>query len=182
MWLTKNHVFIRKVLGKFTSFIFWNFKIFLVSLGIFQNSKKVKSVNLSQISYLSMWLLVQTKSQNLLGVTFDNKTDLQSHLDGLCSKASRKLHALARIAPYMDLRKILIHAFFDSQFNYSPLVWVCHSRTLNNKINELHERSLRLIYSGKTVTFQKLLVRDSSVSILVKKIQTLSFEMFKVAD
>ena len=41
----------------------------------------------------------------------DSKTDLQSHLDGLCSKASRKLHALARIAPYMDLRKILIHAF-----------------------------------------------------------------------
>ena len=56
------------------------------------------------------------------------------------------------------------------------------SRTLNNKINELHERSLRLIYSGKTATFQKLLDRDSSVSILVKKIQTLSFEMFKVAD
>ena len=82
----------------------------------------------------------------------------------------------------MDLRKILIHAFFDSQFNYSPLVWMCHSRTLNNKINKLHERSLKLIYSGKTATFPKLLDRNSSVSILLKKIQTLSSEMFKVAD
>ena len=38
----------------------WNLgKIYLVSLGRFQNFKKVNSVNLSQISLLNMWLLVQ---------------------------------------------------------------------------------------------------------------------------
>ena len=46
-------------LGKFTSFIFWNFEISLISLGRFQNFKKVYLVNLSQISLLNMWLLVQ---------------------------------------------------------------------------------------------------------------------------
>ena len=60
MWLTRNHMFIREIWGKFTSFIFWNFEISLVSLGRFQNFKKVNSVNLSQISLLSMWLLIQT--------------------------------------------------------------------------------------------------------------------------
>ena len=59
MWLTRNHMFIREIWGKFTSFIFWNFEISLVSLGRFQNFKKVNSVNLSQISLLNMWLLVQ---------------------------------------------------------------------------------------------------------------------------
>ena len=59
MWLTRNHIFIREIWGKFTSFIFWNFEISLVSLGRFKNFKKVNSVNLSQISLLNMWLLVQ---------------------------------------------------------------------------------------------------------------------------
>ena len=59
MWLTRNHMFIREIWGKFTSFIFWNFEISLVSLGRFQNFKKVNSVNLSQVSLLNMWLLVQ---------------------------------------------------------------------------------------------------------------------------
>ena len=27
MWLTRNHIFIREIWGKFTSFIFWNFEI-----------------------------------------------------------------------------------------------------------------------------------------------------------
>ena len=58
VWLTRNHKIIQEILGKFTSFIFWNFEIFLVSLRGFQNFKKVNSVNLSQIFLLNMWLLV----------------------------------------------------------------------------------------------------------------------------
>ena len=58
MWLTRNHMFIREIWGKFTSFIFWNFEITLVSLGRFQNFKKVNLVNFFQISLLNMWLLV----------------------------------------------------------------------------------------------------------------------------
>ena len=39
--------------------------------------------------------------------------------------------------------------FLDSQFSYSLLIWMCHSRTLNNKINSLQERCLRLIYNNE---------------------------------
>ena len=35
-------------------------------------------------------------------------------------------------------------AFITSQFSYCPLVWMFHSRTLNNRINKIHERALRL--------------------------------------
>ena len=58
MWLTRNHMFILKIWGKFTYFIFWNFQISLVSLRRFQSFKKVNSVNLAQISLLNMWSLV----------------------------------------------------------------------------------------------------------------------------
>ena len=46
-------------LGRFVSFIFWNFEIYLVSFGRFQNFKKVNSLNLSQIYLLNMCLLIQ---------------------------------------------------------------------------------------------------------------------------
>ena len=53
-------------------------------------------------------------------------------------------------------RRLLVNGFFYSQFNYCQLVWMCHNRTNNNKINRLHE-SLRLIYNNKKfiMTFRK---------------------------
>ena len=47
--------------------------------------------------------------------------------------------ALSRIIPYMDIakRRLLMNSFFASQFNYCPLVWMCHHRSVNNKINRL---------------------------------------------
>ena len=65
---------------------------------------------------------------------------------------SRKLHA--HIAPYMDLQKnVLMNAFFNLQFNHCRLIWMCHRRTVHNKINKLHDRRLRLIYSDKTLEY-----------------------------
>ena len=50
-------------------------------------------------------------------------------------------------------RCILMNGFFNSQFNYCPVIWMCHSRALNNKINRLHEQCLRIICNDKTPTF-----------------------------
>ena len=49
---------------------------------------------------------------------------------------------LARVSQYMNLSKtkILTNAFFDVHFKYCPLIWMCHSRINNRKINRLHQR------------------------------------------
>ena len=62
--------------------------------------------------------------------------------------------------PYMNVfkKRILMNAFFKSQFSYCRLIWMCHSRT-NNKINRLHER-LRIIFSDKQSSFETLLEKD----------------------
>ena len=67
----------------------------------------------------------------------------------------------------MDLskRRILLNAFFISQFSYCPLVWMFHNRGKNDKINQIHERCLRIIYNDKKSTFYELLEKDCSVSI-----------------
>ena len=83
----------------------------------------------------------------MLGINFDYKLKFTNHFEEICKKASGKLNALGRIAPYMGSRKwrTLINAFFKSQFNYRSLIWMCCNRSLNNKINRLHERSLRTL-------------------------------------
>ena len=67
-----------------------------------------------------------------------------------------------------------------AQFNYCPLIWMCHNRTYKNKINRLHERCLRLICNDKRSSFEDLLEKDNSVSIHHKNLQALAIEMFKV--
>ena len=74
-----------------------------------------------------------------------------------------------------------MNAFFNSQFNYCPLIWMCHSCENNNKINRLHERCLRIIYNDKRSSFNALLEKDGSVSIHERNIKILATGMFKVS-
>ena len=73
-----------------------------------------------------------------------------------------------------------MNSFFDYQFNYCQLVWMCHSRRNNTKINNLHERCLPLIYSNKKSSYVELLGKDGSVPILHRNIQVLVTEMYKM--
>ena len=87
----------------------------------------------------------------LLGITIDKNLKLDDHVNNLCKKACRKLNALSRIAPYMNVskRRIIMKAFIESHFRYCPLVWMFRSRNLNNKLNRIHERALRIAYNDK---------------------------------
>ena len=118
----------------------------------------------------------------LLGVTIDKDLKFTSHVTGLIKSGNLKLHALSRISKYLseDKLKIIMKAFIQSQFNYSPLVWMFHSRILNQKINKLHERALRTVYKNYTLTFQELLEKDNSVTVHQKNLQRLAIEMFKI--
>ena len=67
----------------------------------------------------------------LLGVKIDSKLSFNTHIDDIRKKAGLKLNALSRIAPRSDFKKLLINAFFMSQFNYCQLIWMCHNRIKN---------------------------------------------------
>ena len=78
----------------------------------------------------------------------------------------------------MELPKgrILMNVSFKTQFNYCPAIWMFHSRTLNKKINRLHERCLRIIYNDKLSNFEELLHKDNFVSIHHNNIHALAIE------
>ena len=103
-------------------------------------------------------VITNDQSVVLLGVKIDKNLNFTEHITKLCKKGSQKLHALARISKYLskDKLKILTKSFVTSQFNYCPLTWMFHNRTLNSKINKLHERALRFMYKGINLSFQGL--------------------------
>ena len=92
------------------------------------------------------------------------------------------VNALVRVSKFISKKKlrVIMKAFIMSQFSYCPLVWMCHSRTLNKKINKLHERALRLIYDDRQSTFEEQLNIDKSVSIHHRNFQVLATELCKV--
>ena len=118
----------------------------------------------------------------LLGITFNCKLKFSNHIEDICKNVTRKVNALSRIVSYIDIsrRKILMNTFFRSQFNCCSLIWMCYNCSLNHKINRLHERCLRIIYSDKKSSFDELLDNDESVSIHHQNIQKLGIEMCNV--
>ena len=78
-----------------------------------------------------------SKMEVLLGITIDHELKFDNHVNHLCKRGSLKCNAPARIAPFMNVSKkrVIMKSFIKSQFRYCPLIWMFHSRGLNNKRN-----------------------------------------------
>ena len=107
------------------------------------------------------------KTVVLLGIIINHELKFDYYVNYLRKKASRKLSALAPIAPLMNVSKkrITMKSFVESQFGYSPLIWMFHSRGLDNKINHIHERALTITYNDKSLSYGELLTKDSFLTI-----------------
>ena len=134
--------------------------------------------------YIQNEFIESEDSVKLLGVTIDSKLRFKKHVTDLIKKGNQKLHALARISQYLckDKLKLIMRTFIESRFNYCPLIWMFHSRTLNSKINKLHERAVRQVYKDENLTFEELLVKDGSVTIHHRNLRRLAIEMFKIKN
>ena len=103
-------------------------------------------------------------SENFFEVKIVNKLTLEEHVEGLCKKAIQKVSAVARIWSLMrfEKRKRIVDLFIISYFSYNPLVWMFHSRRLNNRIDHIHERALKIIYQGYNSSFKELPRKDKT--------------------
>ena len=126
--------------------------------------------------------LSESHKVTLLGIHIDRELKFDDHMYEKCNKPGNKLNALIRLCTILPFhkRRLLMMAFINSQFSYSPLVSLFHSRTLNNKINSLHYRALKFVYKDLSSSFQELLNKDNSVSIHHRNLQYLAIELYKV--
>ena len=70
----------------------------------------------------------------------------------------------------------------EKKASFPFLSYKVHFRNINNQINKLYERALRLAYNNKSSSFQELLKRDKSLTIHERNIQVLSKEILKVEN
>ena len=67
-----------------------------------------------------------------------------------------------------------------AQFPYASVIWMFHFRKLNNWINHIHERALRLVYKDCTSSFDELLLKSNSFRIHHRNLEKLAIEIFEV--
>ena len=136
----------------------------------------VCSLQYIQIEYFTV---KYGNTKTLLGINVKAKLKFHVHVGIFGQKANRKLNVLAKITNYMELRKngILMNAFFTIQFNYCPAIWMCHSRSLNNKINGFLELCQKIIHNHEVLNFEALLNKNNSVSNHYKNIRALVIQI-----
>ena len=143
---------------------------FLIGLVINQVNVTYYLVLSPEVASIDRIQIKSSTAETLLGIIIDSELNLDNHLSAICNKVSRKINALGRIANYMspEKRSIVMKTFIESQFNYCPLIWMFHSRTINNKV-----------YSDFKSSFVGLQMKGNSFSIHGRNIQSLAIEIYK---
>ena len=59
-------------------------------------------------------------------------------------------------------RRVLMNSFIISHFSYYHLASMFHCRTLNNQINKVQVKALRLVYKDETVIFFDHLLKETN--------------------
>ena len=90
-----------------------------------------------------------------------------SHLGNIIKKANQNLHALSRVKCYMgfEQNKLIMSSFIKSQFSCCPLIWMFCTRTSINKLNNIHEKCLRLVTNDCDSNFNEPLESSHELSI-----------------
>ena len=122
-----------------------------------------------------------TSEVELLGLTIDDKLKFDAHIDKLCKTARSKLHALRRIRTFLTLEqaKLLASSFVNTKFWYAPIIWMFASKNSMLKVNEIHRRTLRVVYDDYNSTYEKILASHNDISIHEKHLKHLTIEVYK---
>ena len=118
-------------------------------------------------------LMENSKGQKILGVINYTKLNFKSHISELRKKATEKLSSYV----HNSEKKLIFNSIIKSQYSYCPLVQMFCSRTSNNMINKLHERSLRFMLNDYSSNFNILLENNNDISDHHRNIQTLLIEL-----
>ena len=65
----------------------------------------IVSKNKNVSMHIGPFGIKNTNCEKLLGIKVDSRLNFDEHLDGIIKKASRKINALSRITPFMNISK-----------------------------------------------------------------------------
>ena len=109
------------------------------------------------------------KEQKLLGIKLDSFLFFEDHITDICKNS--QLYGPAW------------EEGFNGSVSYLPIQLLSinlDSTTLNNRINNIHERALRLTYKDNKSSFKQLIEIDHFVTVHHQNVQVLVRKIFKV--
>ena len=119
--------------------------------------------------------------EKLLRILIDCDISFDKHIKSFSRKVGQKLNVLARRSNCLthDQKCLLLNSIIKSHFSYCPLIWMFCSRSLNNLINRIRERALRLIHNDHVSTFQDILEITKEKTIQQNNLECLAKEIYK---
>ena len=106
--------------------------------------------------------LTSKRSMNVLGVTFDNKLNWQSHIENAITKSKKALNAIKLIRKHLNKDELLklITSNYYSILYYNSEVWHIPSNTCNSKKQLMSASALPLKmcigYYDRNISFESL--------------------------
>ena len=133
----------------------------------------IGSRDLSHKILLNNNKITSSSEEKLLGIFLDSKLNFESQIRSFCRKTGQKINALSRLKNYLtsDKRNLLLNSAIKS------LIWMFTSPYLNNALNNIHERALRLIYNNHEKSFNSILTENNLKTIHQKSLELLAIEI-----
>ena len=75
--------------------------------------------------------------------------------------------------------KLLANLFVITQFRYAHLIWMFTNKKSMLKVNEIHRRTIRVVYDDYNSTYEELLASHNNISIHQKHLKHLAIEVYK---
>jgi len=118
---------------------------------------------------------------DVLGVTLDDELNFNSHISGICAKASRQINILKRLSKYLnqDSRIAVYKSFISSNFSYCPVAWIFCGRGNSRKLEKIQERALRFVFNDRSSESTDLLKRGNFLSLSALRLRALAIEVYK---
>ena len=101
--------------------------------------------------------LTMESSVKVLGIEIDNKLNFEKHVPNICKKS--------RQSTKCDLQ--------SANVNYGCLIWYFSSKTSQNKVEKIHERSLKFPSNDYLSSYAEVLEKSTSVSMGTKRLRTM---------
>ena len=126
-------------------------------------------------------LIVESDHVKLLGITLDKKLDYKVHVKSLCRKTAWQIAALGRISKFLSVeaKLTIFRTFIVSNLEYCKVVWNFCSKTDANKLEKLQERALRIVLSDYSSSYNTLLEKSKTKTLLEGRLQATVTEIFK---
>ena len=121
-------------------------------------------------------------SVKLLSIEIDNKLNFEKHISNICKKASNQLNVICRLQLFMGHKEAMINTFERLNFNYDCLIRHVSSKNSQNKMERIHERSLKFLSNDYLNNYAELLEKSTSISVETKRLRRIVYEVFKTLN